>query len=77
MYRYAVAAVLIVSFSAACLAADEYFVAQDPTTKKCKTTRKKPDGKTMIMIGTSSYKTNDEAKAAKKAAPECQKPKAQ
>lgn len=77
MYRYAVAAVLIASFSTASLAADEYFVVQDPSTKKCKTRKKMPDGETLIVIGASSYKTIEEAKAAKKAAPECQKPKAQ
>jgi len=55
-------------------------VAQDPATKKCKIVHEKPDGKTMIMIGTSSFATKDEAKAArlKTTADECpHKPTAQ
>jgi len=75
MYRYAIASMLVVSLSSACLAAEEYFVVQDLSTKKCETSKRKPDGETTIMIGTSSYKTQEEAKAAKKAAAECQKPK--
>jgi hypothetical protein len=46
--------------------AAEYYVAHKKET--CKVVHKKPDGKTMVMIGTSSYATMDEAKAAKKAA---------
>jgi hypothetical protein len=34
----------------------------------CKVVHKKPDGKYMVMVGTSSYATMDDAKAAKKAA---------
>ena len=48
--------------------ATEFWVAQDPATKKCKVVEEKPDGTTKIMIGTTSYATKDEAKAAKKAA---------
>jgi hypothetical protein len=59
--------------------AGEFYVAQDPATKKCDIVKTKPDGKTMIMIGTSSYATKEEAKAArsKTTAEECpHKPKA-
>lgn len=53
--------------------AEEFYVAQDPATKKCKIVSTKPDGKTMIMIGTSPYATKEEAKAArsKTTAEEC------
>lgn len=53
--------------------AKEFYVAQDPTTKKCGIVDTKPDGKTKIMIGTSSYATKEEAKAArgKTTAEEC------
>jgi hypothetical protein len=54
--------------------AAEFFVAQDATSKKCNEVETKPDGTHQIMIGTQSYATKDEAKAAKKAAPECKKP---
>jgi hypothetical protein len=53
--------------------ATEFYVAQDPDTKKCKIVDEKPDGSTMIMIGTSSYATEEEAKVArsKTTAEEC------
>jgi pyrroline-5-carboxylate reductase len=54
--------------------AAEFYVAQNPTTKKCKVVKAMPDGQTKIMVGTSSYATKAEAKAAKKAAAECKKP---
>jgi hypothetical protein len=47
---------------------------QNPKTKSCKISNKKDDGE-HIMIGTASYKTADEAKAAKNAAPECKEAK--
>ena len=71
MRRFVVAAVLMVAFSTRASAATEFFIGQDPITKKCGITKVKPDGKTSIMIGTSSYKTKDEAKAARKTAAEC------
>ena len=57
--------------------AAEYYLAKDPTTQACSITPRKPDGKTLIMLGTSAYATEEEAKAAKKAAKkagECKKP---
>jgi hypothetical protein len=51
--------------------ANEYYVAQK-AVKKCKVVDEKPDGTTWVMVGTSSYPTLDAARAAKKAAPECQ-----
>jgi len=56
--------------------AEEFCVVQNPSTKKCKISNKKSDG-TLMLIGTSCYPTADEAKAARKAAVECQKPKNQ
>jgi hypothetical protein len=72
MYRkYLVTAALVVSFAAPAFAATEYYVAQNAKTKKCEVTTKKPDGKTWIEIGTSSYKTKADATKAEKAAAEC------
>lgn len=45
-----------------------FWVAQDPATKICKVVEEKPDGTKKVMIGTTSYPTKEEAKAAKKAA---------
>lgn len=75
MRKFVVAAVLIVAFSTVASAADEFFVEQNVTTKKCGFSKTKPDGKTSVMIGTTSYKTKAEAKTARAAAPECPGPK--
>jgi len=69
--RIAIAAVLIAIATPAL--AEEFYVGQDPESKRCKVVTEKPDGQTMIMIGTESYATKEEAKAAKKAAAECPK----
>ena len=70
MLKYAVVAVMLTAFATPALA-EEWYVVQDPTTKVCDKTRKKPDGQSMVMVGTGSYATEDEAKAAIKAAPDC------
>jgi hypothetical protein len=68
MKKYLVAAGLVVAglmplvISPAMAA--EFYVAKDATNKKCKIVNTKPDEKTMTMLGTSSYATKDEAKAA-------------
>jgi hypothetical protein len=72
MHKYVAAAALLSLIVTPALAA-EYYVAQDPTTKKCKIVEERPDGQAMIMIGTTSYATKDEAKAARKASTECKK----
>ena len=58
---------LAASFAAPAFAATSYYVAQDATSHKCSVTTKKPDGKKVLMIGTSSYKTKAEATTAMKA----------
>jgi dihydrodipicolinate synthase/N-acetylneuraminate lyase len=68
MQKCLIAVSLLVFIVSPALAA-EYYVAHKPPKKEaCKIVDKKPDGKTMVMVGTSSYATRDEAKAAKKAA---------
>jgi hypothetical protein len=71
MHRLVIVAGLVASFSVPCLAANEFYVAQDPTTKNCKIVTQKPDGTSLVMIGTSSYSKRGDAKAAKHAASEC------
>ena len=72
MSKYAVVAVGVFMIATPALAA-EFYVALNPETKKCKIVEEKPDGKTMVMIGTGPYATKEEAKAARKAATECPK----
>jgi len=73
MHKYIIAVVFVASTSTSCLAAQEFYVAQDAKTKNCKVQTQKPDGTTEIMIGTSTYATKEEAKTAEKAAHECAK----
>jgi hypothetical protein len=68
------AASLMAFLITAAVAAEEFYVVQNPKTKSCKVSNKKDDGQN-IMIGTSSYPTAEEAKAAKNAAPECKEEK--
>jgi hypothetical protein len=56
------------------IAAEEFYVVQNPKTKSCKISNKEDDGE-HIMIGTASYKSADAAKAAKNAAHECKEEK--
>ena len=68
---YVLAASLLVLSTPAL--AEEYYVAQDPSTKECGVVDAKPDGTTKVMVG-KSYATKSEAYAAKNAATECVKP---
>jgi hypothetical protein len=70
MSKFVVIGALLTAVAAPALAA-EYYVAQDPATHRCKIVEEKPDGKTMVMIGTASYATRYEAKVARTAAAEC------
>jgi uncharacterized protein YdeI (BOF family) len=71
MNKYIIATAVVALTSTASLAAQEFYLAQDVKTKACEVEQQKPDGVTKTMIGTASYSTRAEAKAAKKAAPEC------
>jgi hypothetical protein len=57
----------VVAFASPALAA-EFYLVQNAADKTCTIETKKPDGTTMVMIGTSGYASKEEAKAAKKAA---------
>ena len=72
MQKYVVIAAILTTFVTPALAA-EFYLAQDPSTKKCKIVEAKPDGQTMVMIGAEPYATKGEAKAARKASAECKK----
>jgi hypothetical protein len=47
-------------------AAASYYVAQNNSTHKCSIVSKKPDGKTLSMLGTDSFKTKSAAEVALK-----------
>lgn len=67
----------LMGFSTPALAAEYYVVVEtnpkDPWDK-CHIEEIKPDGQTMVMVGEGPYATKEEAKKARKAAPECKKP---
>ena len=72
MTRYAFLAAFLVAITTPALAA-EFYLAQDPETKRCKVVPEKPDGQTMVMVGTEPYATKEDAKAARRASTECKK----
>jgi hypothetical protein len=71
--KYLLIGVMLVSFITPAAAMTEYFVAKGMTTHKCSVVSKKPDGKTMMMIGTEMYKSKSDAMKALKASAECKK----
>ena len=70
MKKYAIAALLIAGLATPALAA-EYFVAQNTNSHKCSIVSKKPDGRTLTMVGFEGYKTRAAAEAAMKSLSEC------
>lgn len=72
MPKYFVVAAVLIAIATPALAA-EFYLVKDPTTQKCSVVPQKPDGKTLVMVGTETYATKEEGKAAKKDAAECQK----
>lgn len=70
MKKYLVAGLLVAGFVTPALAG-EYYVAQSNTSHKCSIVAKKPDGKTLTMLGTDGFKTKSEAESAMKGMMEC------
>ena len=67
--KFLVAVALITFVGAPAMAATTYYVSQDQTTHKCYIVTK--IGKNGKQIGTTGYPTKAKARAALKAAPEC------
>ena len=70
MKNYLIAGLLVAGFVTTALAA-EYYVAQNNTSHKCSIVAKKPDGKTLTMLGADGFKTKTEATTAMKGMTEC------
>ena len=70
MKKYLIAGLLVAGFVTPAFAAG-FYVAQNNTSHKCSVVAKKPDGKTMTMLGTDSFKTKTEAMTAMKGMTEC------
>jgi hypothetical protein len=67
------AAIAVLISATSAFAATEYYVAHKAAGGACSVVTKKPDGKAMMMVGATSYKTHAAAEAALKAAAECKK----
>jgi len=71
--RLIVAAAMVVSLAAPAFAADEFWVVQDSSTKKCTIVEKKPTESTMTVVSPSGtvYKTRVEAETGMKTIKTC------
>jgi hypothetical protein len=72
MSKCAFVAIILIAVATPALAA-EYYIGQNPSTKQCKVLTERPDGQTMVMMGTETYASKEEAKAARKNFPDCKK----
>jgi hypothetical protein len=70
MKKYVVAGLLIAGMTTPALAA-EYYVAQNTSSHKCTIVSHKPDGKSLTMLGSESFKTRSAAENALKSMSEC------
>ena len=66
-----IGAVLVCAFVTPALAADEFYVVRDTTTKKCMIVDKKPTVTTTTIVGDSVYKTRTEAETGMKTVKVC------
>jgi hypothetical protein len=73
--RIAIAAVLIAIATLAL--AEDFYVGQDPDSKRCKIVTEKPDGQTMIMIGTGAYPPETRQRPPRRLPPSARRRKAQ
>ena len=69
--KYLLTGFVLAAFITPAAAMTDYYVAKGMTTKKCSVVTKKPDGATMMMVGTMAYKTKSDAMKAMKATPDC------
>ena len=70
MQKYLIAGLLVAGMISPAFAA-EYYVAQSSNTHKCSVTAKKPDGKSLRLISTETFKTKSDAQKAMKGMSEC------
>jgi hypothetical protein len=70
MKKYLVAGLLVAGVVTPAYAA-QYYVAQNNSTHQCSIVSHKPDGKTLIMLGSEGFKTKAAAENALKGMSEC------
>jgi len=68
--KYLIAGLLIAGMATPALAG-EYYVAQSSSNHKCSIVSKKPNGKTLTMLGSEGFKKKSEARSAMKGMSDC------
>jgi hypothetical protein len=73
MRKFVAAAILASAFAGPALAADEFYIVQDTSTKRCTIVDKKPTVSTMTVVSPSGtvYKTRTEAETGMKTVKVC------
>jgi len=71
MKKYVIAGLIVAGLATPAFAASEYYVAQNNSTHKCSIVSRKPDGKSLIMLGSEGFKTKSAAESALKGMTEC------
>ena len=66
-----IGAALACAFITPALAADEFYIVRDTTTKRCTIVDKKPTVTTTTVVGNSVYKTRTEAETGMKTVKVC------
>ncbi|HWF64752.1 MAG TPA: hypothetical protein VN685_09085 [Rhizomicrobium sp.] len=69
---YPLAAALVLAVATPSIAAT-YYVAQSSKTKHCLVTSRKPNGTTMMRVGSDTYASKADARTAMKSASDCSK----
>jgi hypothetical protein len=71
MKTYMIAGLVPAGLATPALAASSFYVAQNPSTHKCSVIGTKPDGKSLIQVSASTYKSKSDARKAMKDLSEC------
>ena len=71
MKKYAFAACFAVVLATPVLAAEQFYVALDMSTKQCHVMKSRPDGATQKMVGSGAYKSEADAENAIQKLSEC------
>ena len=75
MTRFALAAALATAITGAAFAqtvTTEYYVVQDPATKRCTIVDKKPTTTTIVQVGPMAFKSRTEAETGMKTIKVCE-----
>jgi hypothetical protein len=69
--KYAIAACFAIALATPVLAAEQFYVALDTSTKQCHVMNTPPDGAKQKMLGSGAYKSEADAERAIQKLSEC------